>query len=78
MKILLTKRPDSVKAMEEVQEICDNCELQGYITQNFPTILIFKEVLNERANAFNVISQHANNPYMSTYNIRLKNQSNLQ
>lgn len=47
--------------MEEVQVVSDICELQGHISQNCPTLLASKEVINEQSNTFNVIPQLAKN-----------------
>lgn len=77
IKDLLAKRPKIVKVIDEVQEMCNICELRGHITRNCPTLSIFKEVLNEQTSAFNMIHQPTNNPYSSTYNLSWKNCSNL-
>lgn len=42
MDDFLIKRPETLKVMKEVQETNNICELQGYITRNYPTLPAFK------------------------------------
>lgn len=55
VKDLIAKKQEIVEETDGVSNVYDICELQGYLTRDYPTLPTFKEVLNQQANGFNII-----------------------
>jgi hypothetical protein len=61
------RKDNEIKSVQK-EEVCSICEVSGHTTHECPTILAFKEVLHEQANAINTYKKPFNSPYFETYN----------
>ncbi|XP_062178241.1 uncharacterized protein LOC133883038 [Alnus glutinosa] len=70
-KVGVTKNPKPIEIS------CEICEANVHLTKDCPTILAFKEVLHEQANAANAYQRPFSSPYSETYNPNLRNHPNF-
>jgi hypothetical protein len=70
-KVGVTKSPKPIEIS------CEICEAKVHLTKDCPTILAFKEVLHEQANAANAYQRPFSSPYSETYNPNWRNHPNF-
>ena len=61
----------------KINDVGSICETVGHPTNECPTILAFKEVLHNQANAININKKPFHSPYSETYNSGWRNHPNF-
>jgi hypothetical protein len=70
------RKVNEIKVVQN-EEVCVICEIIGHTTHECPTILAFKEVLHDQANAMNTYKKPFDAPYSETYNSGWRNHPNF-
>ena len=71
------RKVNGINTMPKVDEVCIICETMEHPIDECPTILAFKEVLHDQANAMNMVKKSYPSPYSETYNLGWRNHPNF-
>ena len=64
VKALELKKSGQLKSVQDI--VCQICETNGYVTNDFRTLSSFKECLHEQANDLNSFQRPNRNPTIAT------------
>ena len=71
------RKVNGINIVPKIDEVCRICETMEHPTNECPTILAFKEVLHDQANAMNMVKKSYPSPYSETYNSGWRNHPNF-
>nr|XP_023922705.1 uncharacterized protein LOC112034145 [Quercus suber] len=71
------RKVNGVNTVPKIDKVCRICGTMEHPTNECPTILAFKEVLHDQANAMNMVEKSYPFPYSETYNSRKMNHPNF-
>ena len=72
------RKVNGFNTVPKIDKVFRICETMEHPTNEFPTILAFKEVLHDQANAMNMVKKKSYpSPYSKTYNLGWRNHPNF-
>ena len=71
------RKVNGINTVPKIDEVCKICETMEHPTNECPTILAFKGLLHDQANAMNMMKKPYPSPYSETYNSGWKNHPNF-